>query len=293
MTEPQPAKRIGRGGFAAAMLAGCLVSLTAAGEPAPVGTSRSWLGVLVRDAVDGGAQVVALVPDGPAERAGLLVGDVVVRAGEQPVTDGEVLEPVLGRLQPGEQLRVLVLRAGRPLERVVLLGRRATDTWFATPTEPTLPPAPPGGPAPAPRHDLEGLRVADVTPALRAHFGAPEDAGVLVTRIERGLAADAAGIRVGDLLVRAGSQPVDSVAQLDRLLAEQASHGGPLELTLVRARQVERATLAAREGALQVPHAADPGGPAGLEQALAAEIERLERRVELLRRKLEQLRQER
>jgi membrane-associated protease RseP (regulator of RpoE activity) len=45
-----------------------------------------------------------------------------------------------------------------------------------------------------------GIGLTDLTPELRAHFGAPEDAGVMVSRVEPGSPAEAAGVAVGDLV---------------------------------------------------------------------------------------------
>ena len=43
--------------------------------------SAPWMGVFLGDAVDGGVQIVALVPGGPAQAGGLQRGDVLVRVG--------------------------------------------------------------------------------------------------------------------------------------------------------------------------------------------------------------------
>src|SRR5262245_50302044 len=45
-----------------------------------------------------------------------------------------------------------------------------------------------------------GVGLTDLTPELRTHFGAPEDAGVMVSKVEPGSPADKAGIKVGDVL---------------------------------------------------------------------------------------------
>ena len=55
-----------------------------------------------------------------------------------------------------------------------------------------------------------------MTPALREHYGAPADEGVLVTRVGAGPAG--AGLRIGDVVVQAGRQPIRSRPQLERVL---------------------------------------------------------------------------
>lgn len=53
-----------------------------------------------------------------------------------------------------------------------------------------------------------GLQVLGLTPELRAHFGAPEDAGVLVAKVEEASPAAASGIQVGDVLTTLDGKPI-------------------------------------------------------------------------------------
>ncbi|MFN7753290.1 MAG: S1C family serine protease [Pseudomonadota bacterium] len=69
-----------------------------------------------------GAVLAAVQPDGPAARAGLRVGDVITRIGEEPVETAAALSQRIGRAAPGERLRVQAWRDGRAQEREVQLG---------------------------------------------------------------------------------------------------------------------------------------------------------------------------
>ncbi len=61
----------------------------------------------------------------PADRAGLIVGDVVVVIGSTSVTDQESLPAALLRLAPGEAVNLNVLRGGEPRSFVVVPTERA------------------------------------------------------------------------------------------------------------------------------------------------------------------------
>ena len=91
-------------------------------------------------------------------------------------------------MPPGELIQLELLRAGRPLERAVRLGERATAP---VPLSPPAPPFPRAAPAPplAGACRVYGLQLAEVTADLRRHYGAPADAGLLVTGIDAGLPA--------------------------------------------------------------------------------------------------------
>lgn len=67
--------------------------------------------------VSGGAvaEIVGVEPAGPADRAGLLQGDLLYRVNDQPVASVDDLHRVLSRCEPGRLLSVELLRRGRPL----------------------------------------------------------------------------------------------------------------------------------------------------------------------------------
>jgi len=78
-----------------------------------------------------------------------------------------------------------------------------------------------------------GIRVLPMTPELREHMKAPRDAGVLVSQVEGDSPADAAGIRVGDVLTHAGGEEIAAPAELVFQVARLAEHG-VLRVRLVR-----------------------------------------------------------
>lgn len=109
------------------------------------------------------------------------------------------------------------------------------------------PPPPPPSPPPSPSADTFewstsmavtgrarlGVMVIGITPELRKHFGAAEDRGVLVGRVEPGSAAAAAGLAVGDVLVEVRGAAVDSAGDVLSALAPVAQ-GDAVALTVIR-----------------------------------------------------------
>lgn len=89
---------------------------------------------------------------------------------------------------------------------------------------------------------LLGMDVIDITPELRAHFGAPPEIGVLVGRVEPRSRASAAGIAVGDVLTRVGEAGVSSTSSL---LSSIRSHPPRTRVVVevVRAKRVWRLSL--------------------------------------------------
>jgi S1-C subfamily serine protease len=74
--------------------------------------------------VDEGVLVVALAPDGPAEQAGIEVGDVIVAVDGEPVADNEDLQARLLEHEPEQDVEVRVVRGSSTLDITVTLGVR-------------------------------------------------------------------------------------------------------------------------------------------------------------------------
>ncbi len=78
-----------------------------------------------------------------------------------------------------------------------------------------------------------GVQVLDLTPELRAHFGAPENAGVLVARVEEGSPAGSAGILVGDVLTSVDGKPIERPSSLARAIRAKKA-GNSVNVDFVR-----------------------------------------------------------
>jgi serine protease Do len=164
--------------------------LRAAPESPPAPAEPGWLGVWLENAIDGGVQIVAVWPGGPADKGGIRPGDVLLEAGGAAVVDLEDLGRVVAVRGAGQVLPIVVVRGSEEVRSSVLLGARQPMAippgMIDHPVAPIAPLAPiarvaptPGAPA-----DPVGLEVEEITPALRVHLGAPATSGVLVTRIE-------------------------------------------------------------------------------------------------------------
>ncbi|MBS0382815.1 MAG: trypsin-like peptidase domain-containing protein [Proteobacteria bacterium] len=96
--------------------------------------ARGWLGVEVGNVVVSadsglpaaarGATVIDVYPGGPAARAGLQTGDILLKMGTQPIIDPADLRTREAEMTPGSRVEVSGLRAGEPFQATVTLAQR-------------------------------------------------------------------------------------------------------------------------------------------------------------------------
>jgi membrane-associated protease RseP (regulator of RpoE activity) len=93
-----------------------------------------------------------------------------------------------------------------------------------------------------------GIRPIEMTPDLRAHFGAPREAGVLVGTVEPDSPAAKAGLQVGDIVTAADGQKVERRRDLVRAIRHKKD-GDTVQIDIVRDRAAKtlRVSVAERE----------------------------------------------
>ncbi len=178
---------------------------------------RPWLGARIQtvttDLAQGlgldrpvGALIGDVYPGGPAARAGLRTGDVVLEVDEREVTDAGGLRYRIGTRETGETITLQVLRNGR-----VFTARLPMEPPRADPV--------PNISDLTGRSPMAGARVANLSPAFAIDEGFDELArGVVVVGTAPGSAAERLGLRRGDLVVSVNDQPIDRVNTLERAL---------------------------------------------------------------------------
>lgn len=98
------------------------------------------------------------------------------------------------------------------------------------------------------RRGYLGVGLTELSPELRAHFGVPEDAGVMVSSVEEGSPADKAGLKVGDIIASVDGKDVKSSWDV-RAQVRELKEGEQVPLMVYRDGKAQNlsATIAMRE----------------------------------------------
>jgi serine protease Do len=192
-----------------------------------------------------GAFVERVVKGGPAERAGLKDGDVILAIDGKQVQSSEAFRETLEAMKPDQAIRVEILRDKKRQTVSVTLGSRPqmpeffARGWNGKNYQDALR----GWPM-ANRARL-GVSLVELTDQLREHFGVEEGKGVLIASVEAGSAAAKAGLKAGDVIVSIGTADVanvgDVVGELQKLQTGTTTVG--IGIVRDRGRQSVDATI--------------------------------------------------
>ncbi|MCL6507675.1 MAG: Do family serine endopeptidase [Bryobacteraceae bacterium] len=158
-----------------------------------------------------GALVGDVTSDGPAAKAGIQKGDVIVGVNDQRVEDNRDLQLKIASTPPGTRVNLRVIRDGKEITIPVTLGEAPGER------ESTRAASRRGS-------ALEGVDVDDLTPAIARQLGLPRDTfGVVVTNVRPDSPAAEAGLRRGDVIQEVNRRPVTNVASFERAVRQAGS----------------------------------------------------------------------
>lgn len=177
---------------------------------------RGWIGVRIQTVTDEiaeslglgkarGALVGGVTDDGPAAKAGLKAGDVVVKFDGKDVKEMRDLPRLVADTPVGKVVDVVVIRKGKEETLKLTIARMPEEEKDASAKEP---------PAPAPKattQRLLGMELTGITDELRKRFKIKDDvAGVVIMTVERNSAAAEKGLKAGQVVIEVGQEPVAS-----------------------------------------------------------------------------------
>ena len=202
---------------------------------------RGWIGVRIQQVTDEIAQGMglpnaqgALVADvtagGPAQKAGLQNGDVVVGFDNKPVADSRELPRIVAATPIGKTVNIDVLRKGKKQSYKILIAKLDESA----PDKPGKKLPPPAPPKPKSKISQLGLSLVPLDDAARAKFKLARNVqGVVVSDVDPDSPAADKNFRPGDVIVEVQSQPVKDPADVETRVDADVKAGKKVELMLV------------------------------------------------------------
>lgn len=176
-----------------------------------------------------GVEISSVDPEGPAAKAGMKEGDVVLEFNGQAVQGWAQFRRIVQETPAGRQVKISVWRAGALQSLTATVGERKNQPmvigpdsgWnFNMPVVPSMPEMPNieiprFGSLQSPMIGIMGESLGQEE-QLAEFFGVQE--GVLVRSVKKGSAAEKAGIKAGDVITRVEETPVNSTSDITRTL---------------------------------------------------------------------------
>ncbi|OUS11785.1 serine peptidase [Gammaproteobacteria bacterium 53_120_T64] len=187
---------------------------------------RGWLGVYIQDVDKNlaqslglekpqGALLAQLEANGPAAKAGLKAGDVVIRFNNQAVVEASDLPHIVGLLAAGKKVDAKVIRRGKEKVIVVEVGAREGESRVASNS---------GG-------DLLGLELKELDDAALGKLRL--SGGIVVAKVYPQSPGADAGLQAGDVLVQLGYQTLVDIDDYEAIL-KQLPTSTPVALRFFR-----------------------------------------------------------
>ena len=158
----------------------------------------------------GGALVNSIEPNGPAARAGIEPGDVILRFDGKPVTTSSDLPRMVGPMKPGTRAQVELWRKGQMRTLTVTIGEFQDEKVAST--------KPASRPAEATNNRL-GIAMSDLSAEQKQQMRL--NAGILVVDVRPGGRVD---LRPGDIILaiaaKGDTQDIRSVQQFNQLMSQ-------------------------------------------------------------------------
>jgi serine protease Do len=176
---------------------------------------RGWLGVTVQD-IDSdlkdkfdlenekGALISSVTPDGPSEKAGLKIGDVIVSFQGKEIKDSKRLPYIVSSTPVGTDAEVVVIRKGAKKTIKVKLGERpGSDELMAGDQNSEL--------------NL-GMELETLTSEKARRYGISDAEGLLVLNVDYNSPAAEAGLRQGDVILEVDREKIPTVEEFNTKL---------------------------------------------------------------------------
>ncbi len=200
--------------------------------------NRGWMGVSIQELTPElaksfgledtkGALIGHVMPNDPADKAGIKAGDVIVEFDGKPVTSSKELVSVVGATPPDKEVTVMLVRDREKRTVTLVTSRRADNAGRPSGEDEEEDEESVSG------QGVLGLTVRRITRELAERHDLGDATGLLVTAVSPGSPAEEAGIRRGDVILEVAHKSVTDERQFDAAVGKVK----PGDIVLIRIRR--------------------------------------------------------
>jgi serine protease Do len=164
-----------------------------------------------------GVTISSITSGGPADQAGLKIGDTVTSVNGKPVKNGDELVNDVTAEKPGSKIKIGYERGGKNSEATVTVADRAKLYGNTNANDEE------GGSEEQPVSGKLGLSVRSITPEMADRLDIPANKGVVVSDVKPGSFAEDIGFSRGDVILEINKQPVNSEDDFRRITGQLKS----------------------------------------------------------------------
>lgn len=198
-----------------------------------------------------GVEITMVDRDAPAGKAGLKEHDVIMEFNGARIEGEEQLRRMLRETPAGRKITLGISRDGQPMNVDVTLAAR--ENTMRRSMSRAIQIDPPNVVMAMPEISIPqvevmvrsysrrtGMMVDNLTPQLGEFFGVKSGQGILVRSVEKGSAAEAAGLKAGDVIVKVDDENIDDRNDWNRIMRKK---GGKVSFGIVRDKREQNLTV--------------------------------------------------
>lgn len=201
--------------------------------------AQGFIGVYLTSAErDTGAEVLEVIPDSPAQEAGLKKGDIIIEfQGKRVINEESILEEI-EKSHPGDKVSLVVKRRGRLKRFNIIMAERPKEISEKTP---------PGILKEFfnlfVKREYLGIKTVAIVPGLDEYFDVKE--GILIVEVLEASPAQEAGLRPGDVIIGIDDKVIKNQTMLNSYLRRR-KEGEKVTLKIIRHKKEEKVIVTLR-----------------------------------------------
>mgnify|MGYP005834500031 CR=1 FL=1 len=182
----------------------------------------------------GGAFIDGVVPGGPAEKAGVQDGDIIVQFDGKNVADESDLRNLIRSTPPGKSVNIKIFREGVYKDLTVKIEEAPDKPDYSDLYKKSY------------RHNMDlskddscpcgawlGVEIQNLSEQLGEYFKVKDGEGVLIMTVVENSPAEKAGLKAGDVIIAAGGREIERRYDLIRILRDKKEND-KINLTVIR-----------------------------------------------------------